>query len=418
MRTIREIENDKRQAWARMQAIWDAARAEGRAMNESESAEYETLGQTIDALDGEVRQINEHAERERRMAEVRRDERLLPGGGAAAEREKLDAEYRGVLNRYLRFGRDELDPSEIRLLRRGYVSHADGEQRAQASVPGTAGGYLVPDAFSNRIVETISIFGGARQIAEVMETGDGREIPMPTSDETAVEGRRVADNVAATATDLSFGSRTLRAYLYSSDIVLVPISLLQDADFDLEAYIARKLGERLGRIENREATLGTGNGMPQGFTVGGSVGKTFASATAVTYAELVDLEHSVDPAYRVNARYTFRDSSLAALRKLVDGNGRPLWLPSTAGLEGAGAPATFNSYPYTVNNNMPAMTTGNRSFGFGDFRQGFVWREVRGVTILRLEERYADSFQVAFLGFARMDAAVVNASAFKLGAQA
>ena len=302
MRTIREIENDKRQAWARMQAIWDAARAEGRAMNEGESAEYETLGQTIDALDGEVRQINEHAERERRMAEVRRDERLLPGGGAAAEREKLDAEYRGVLNRYLRFGRDELDQSEIRLLRRGYISHADGEQRAQASAPGTAGGYLVPDAFSNRIVETISIFGGARQIAEVMETGDGREIPMPTSDETAVEGRRVADNVAATATDLSFGSRTLRAYLYSSDIVLVPISLLQDADFDLEAYIARKLGERLGRIENREATLGTGNGMPQGFTVGGSVGKTFASATAVTYAELVDLEHSVDPAYRVNAR--------------------------------------------------------------------------------------------------------------------
>jgi HK97 family phage major capsid protein len=67
---------------------------------------------------------------------------------------------------------------------------------------------------------------------------------------------------------------------------------------------------------------------------------------------------------------------------------------------------------------MPAMTTGNRSFAFGNFAEGFKWREVRGITVLRLEERYADAFQVAFLGFARMDASVVNTAAFKLGAQA
>lgn len=417
MRTIREIENDKRQAWARMQELFGAARDAGRAMNGDESTEYEALGQTIDGLDTEVRQINEHAERERQLGEVRRDDRLLPGA-PGNEREARAAEYRRVLDRYLRFGRNELDPADARLLRTGYQAHDEAESRAQSTVPGTAGGYLVPDAFSNRIIETISVFGGARQIAEVMSTSDGREIPMPTSNETAVEGRRVAENATATATDLSFGQRILRAYIYSSDIVLVPISLLQDADFDIEGYIARKLGERLGRIMNREATLGTGAAMPLGFTVGGSVGKTFASATAITYAETVDLEHSVDPAYRVGARYTFADASLAALRKLVDGNGRPLWLPSTAGLDGNGAPSTFNTYPYVVNNHMPAMTTGNRSFAFGNFAEGFKWREVRGITVLRLEERYADAFQVAFLGFARMDASVVNTAAFKLGAQA
>lgn len=422
MRTIAQIDSDKRAAWARMQELMSTARTEGRAMNEAEDREYETLGQTIDNLDNELRQIQRHEARERALGEPRRDPRLLPGGegDANARQTAAQAEYRRVLEKYLRYGREELESAERQILRTGFVpntpgSPEDGETRAQATVPGSSGGYTVPSTFSNTVIETLATFSGAREVAEVIPTSDGREIPMATQDDTGNRGRRVAENSPAATTNLEFGQRILRAYLYSSDIVLVPITLLEDTAFELEPYIGRKLGERIGRIENYEGTIGAGNAMPYGFAVGGAIGKTFASASAITWPELVDLEHSVDAVYRKNAKYTLHDLTLAAIRKLVDDNGRPLWLPSTAGFEG-GMPATINNYPYVVNNDMPQIAASANVIGFGDLREGFKWREVGSVTILRLNERYADAFQVAFLGFHRMDAAVVNTASFKLAA--
>ena len=116
------------------------------------------------------------------------------------------------------------------------------------------------------------------------------------------------------------------------------------------------------------------------------------------------LEHSVDPAYRGNAKWMMSDSALMKTKLLVDSQGRPLWAASIS----TGAPDTLMGYPIIINNDMAVMAAGAKSVLFGD-SQKYIIRDVLGVTLLRLEERYADFHQVAFLAFARMDGDLLDA---------
>ncbi len=428
----RKLNDEKGTIWSRMQTIWDVAAGENRPMNDAESREYEDLGQKIDSLDSQMAQDVEHERRSKAINDVRRDTRGMGEPTTGDKRFTDGPEYRAIFDKYLRFGAREMDASEVRMLRTGQ----DPELRALASAPGSAGGFTVPVNFSGQIIESMKWFGGMRAVAEILTTSTGQEIDYPTNDDTGNTGRLVSENVSATATDLTFGQKAIRAYLYSSDIVLVPITLLMDQAVDLESYISKKLGQRLGRIENTHQTTGTGAGQPQGLVTAATVGKTTAAPTAITFGEAIDLEHSIDPAYRNRAiygarndaqtqpptvGYMFSDSILGYLRKLVDGNSRPLWLPGFGSVNQY-VPATFNGWPYVINNDMAAASAGapvalSKHVMFGDFETAFLIREVEGMTIMRLDERYADAFQVAFLGFHRMDSTLKDAGAVKVLAQ-
>jgi HK97 family phage major capsid protein len=114
--------------------------------------------------------------------------------------------------------------------------------------------------------------------------------------------------------------------------------------------------------------------------------------------------HSVDPAYRANARYMFNDGTLKVLKKKKDGDGQYLWLSGLAVRE----PDTIMGKPYTINQHMASIATGAKVALFGDFSKYYI-RRVAGVQVLRLTERYADYNQTAFLMFARADGALVDA---------
>src|SRR5690606_9353822 len=111
---------------------------------------------------------------------------------------------------------------------------------------------------------------------------------------------------------------------------------------------------------------------------------------------------SVDPAYRNNGRvrYVLSDGALKMARKLKDGDDRPLWVPVPA----PGFTSTLNGYSYTVDNSMAAPAPGARSILFGDVFSAYVVRQVHGVQMVRLDERFADLLQTAFFAYARMDA--------------
>jgi len=194
--------------------------------------------------------------------------------------------------------------------------------------------------------------------------------------------------------------------MYTSKIVRISFQLLQDSAFDLESWLARKLGIRIARITNEHFTVGTGTSQPEGVVTGASQGKVGASGqtTSVTYPDLVDLEHSVDRAYRTNGQWMFHDSSLKALKKMEDSQNRPLWLPGIAQRE----PDMILGKPYIVNNDMPEMAASAKSILFGDF-SAYCIRDVLGVQLLRLVERYADYLQVGFLAFARHDGGMLDA---------
>jgi HK97 family phage major capsid protein len=122
---------------------------------------------------------------------------------------------------------------------------------------------------------------------------------------------------------------------------------------------------------------------------------------------LVAIQHSVDPAYRTNAAWMFSDSMLAQIKQMVDAStGRPIWLPSMVG----GQPDTILGDPYVINQSMAAAagSGAGKSLAYGDLSK-YLIRDVRDITLLRLDERFADYHQVAFLAFSRHDGDLLDA---------
>lgn len=281
------------------------------------------------------------------------------------------------------------------------------EARALGTAPGTSGGFTVPQGFHNILETALLHFGGMRQArTTIMRTASGNDLPMPTSNDTSNEGAIIGENPTdkVPEKDLTFDQETLRAHMYTSKAIRVSYQLLQDSAFDLPTYIANRLGERIGRISNRHFTVGTGENQPKGVVTSAAIGKNAASATGVTDLELIDLEHSVDIAYRQNAEWMFHDKTLRDLKKLRDEEGRPLWLPGIAVRE----PDTILSYRYVINNHMPEIAAGSKSILFGDFSKYHI-RDVLDILFIRLDEVYAELAQVAFLAFSRHDGILLDA---------
>jgi HK97 family phage major capsid protein len=279
-------------------------------------------------------------------------------------------------------------------------------QAAQSVGTDSAGGYTVPEGFVNRLEEALIAEGGMLEVATVISTATGNTLPFPTVNDTANAGAIIAENTEITTQlDVVFAQVLLEAYMYHSKIVRVSLQLLQDSAFDIDGLLARLLAARIARIWNTHFTTGTGTAQPNGIVTASTLGKTAASATAITAAELVDLEHSVDPAYRrPSGRFMFADATLAAIKKLQDAENRFLWLPGFALKE----PDTVLGYPYTINQDMPAMTAGLKSVIFGKLDL-YMIRRVLGFQLMRLQERYAEFLQVGFIGYARADGELLNA---------
>ena len=105
------------------------------------------------------------------------------------------------------------------------------------------------------------------------------------------------------------------------------------------------------------------------------------------------------------------DTILAAVKKLSIGSSdaSPLWQASMRD----GAPETIEGYPYWINQDMSsALTTGQKIMLFGDFSK-YIVRQVLGMSLRRLEERFIDNGQIGFIAFARYDGELINTAAVK-----
>jgi len=295
----------------------------------------------------------------------------------------------------------------LRSLRREDRRQWEDELRAlggpQSSTAG--GGYTIQDAMMRELEVAMLSFGGMREVATVLRTDTGGPLPIPTCDDTSNVGAILVENTTAAAQDVAFGQLVLDAYKYSSKYVLVSVELLQDNSINLPQFLGSALGTRIGRITNTHFTTGTGTGRPNGIVVAATATQVATgSTTTITLAQLITAYHAVDPSYRRNAKWMWADSTLAKLKQINDSQGRPIWLPGLVD----GAPDTFMGSPYVINQDMAAMTATSKPIIFGDLSK-YLIRDVRDVTLLRLDERFAEYHQVAFLAFSRTDGDLLDA---------
>lgn len=280
-------------------------------------------------------------------------------------------------------------------------------RNTMSTTTNSEGGFTVATEVANQVLDALKQYGGMRAVAEVMRTTQGNPMNFPTSDGTAEVGEIIAENTTATAADIVFGTKALPVYKYSSKIVAVPFELLQDSNVDVEAFVRQRLVTRLGRITNTHFTTGTGTNQPTGIITAATTGITAANSTsqvtAIVYDSVIDLIHSVDPAYRAlgNCRFMMNDASIKVLRKVKDGQSRPIFVPGyEMGVPG-GAPDTLCGYPIQVNQDVAVMAASAKSIAFGDFSL-YKIRDVMEITTFRFtDSAYAKLGQVGFLAWMR-----------------
>lgn len=384
--------------------------------------------EALDALYADVEGIDDLIERieKQNKLEAKLEDPNAAGRMSPQERRELDraatpeARDRQVLDRWLRGGFSALTPEDHTHI----ASRPRGDQ--SASDP-TKGGYTAPDDFSATLLERLAAYGGVRQSGvTVITTSGGNNMNWPTVDESTAEGEILNESGTATDDDIDFGLVSIGAHKYSSKGVAVPIELLQDTRIDLIGFINRALANRIARIQNRHFTTGTGVNQPKGFITAAATGKTTASGqtTSLIYDDFVDLEHSIDPAYRAsgNCRWQMHDNTLKAIKKIKDSTGRPLWVPGMSSKD----PDTLLRYAYVINQHMASSIAASaKTVAFGDFSKYLV-RDVMAVTLMRFDDSaYAKKGQVGFLAMARADGNVIDAldssdqsGAFKLIVQA
>jgi HK97 family phage major capsid protein len=263
----KELGEKRNKLATEMAAITNKAKEENRGLSSDETAKWDKLNADIEAIDATMERVNKSEAIQAELGKTTappldnvNDDRVATTqesamaaiiahlSGKAPKRPQ--SEHDKAFEAYMRKGFGDLAPAEQQLIAGTFVDENGKRIRAAQTVTTTGGGYLIPAGFSQQLEEALKWFGGMYQAAEVFTTESGNPLPWPTVDDRSNVGELLAINTAAAAQDLTFGQITLGAYKYSSKIVLVPIELLQDGYFDLNTFLARKLGERLGRITN------------------------------------------------------------------------------------------------------------------------------------------------------------------------
>lgn len=416
MPTTQQLREQRAGLWSQMQEVMNSGReADNGVMSAEERQKYDRLEAEFDDLEATVQMRERHELREQNSVDR---SGVVPS--AEAEADETDG-YDAVFSRFLRQGALDLEPEERKLLQNRFVAD-DAIKNAAGVGTGSAGGYAVPALFRDRFIETLKWYGPMLEEAEIIETETGANLPWPTNDDTGNVGAILGENTQVTEQDVTLGTASLDAYMYTSKLVRVSFQLLQDRP-DFDTWLARKLGERVGRILNQHFTTGTGTAQPDGIVTSATVGVTgtgsFATTGGISYDNVVDLVEALDPAYgnatdgtgeAPGLKFMMHQTARKAFRKLKDSQNRPLWEPSLQ----AGAADTLLGYQVRINNDMPTLAQSSKSVLFGNIRQAYVARIVRELTTLRLTERYADFLQVGFLGFERADGTMQDANAVRV----
>jgi HK97 family phage major capsid protein len=173
------------------------------------------------------------------------------------------------------------------------------------------------------------------------------------------------------------------------------------------------LGVRLGRGTAPYYATGTGSGQPEGLVTGATLGVTTASATAITFDELVQLQHKIDPAYRSQpgCGWLMHDLIMSYIRRIKDSSNRPLWTNGEFYASGIreGVPDKFLGWPVNVCQELDSAVTTTKKTVFGGLLSKYKVRTVDDVRMYRLVERYRDYDQDGFIAFLREDGKLLDA---------
>lgn len=232
----------------------------------------------------------------------------------------------------------------------------------------TTGGYLAPVEYVMEILTDVLAFSPIRALARIRTTSRTEiQIPKRTTRSSASWVAEVGTR--SETTNPAWGMERMPV---DEMFGMTKISKqdLEDSAFDLEAFCREEVSEQFGVLEGTAFCTGTGQGQPEGILTHASISNVITGhGTEITADGLIELYYSLKEPYVPNATFVMQRSTIKEIRKLKDGHGQYLWMPS---LKTEAEPATILDRPYVSAPDMPAIGGGLYPVVFGDFRRGYL----------------------------------------------
>lgn len=392
MNRILELREKRAKAWETAKSFLDTKRGNDGLLSAEDTASYEKMEKDVVDLGKEIERLERQAAID---AELNKPTSTpltnKPNGNPDGEEKKGRAsdQYRKTFWNAMK--------------RKNFFDVNNALQIGTDS----EGGYLVPDEFEQTLVEALEEENFFRTIATVINTSSGdRKIPVVAS---KGEASWIDEEGAFPESDDTFGQVSISAYKVAT-MLKVSDELLNDSAFNLEAYISKEFGRRIGAKEEEAFFVGDGTGKPTGIfnASGGASEGTTTSTANITFDDVMDLFYAVKSSYRKKAVWVLNDTTVKALRKLKDNNGNFIWQPSVQ----AGQPDMILNRPYHTSAYVPEVAAGAKVMAFGDF--SYYWiADRQGRSFKRLNELFAANGQVGFLASQRVDGKLILSEAVK-----
>ena len=340
---------------------------EERAMSEDETKEFDAAEKEIKEIDATL----DREERARGITEVQQptETHEMTQEERAAADEKAFADF--IMNR-------------VTENRAGEIQLTQGNN-----------GAIVPTTIANRIIKSVKDMVPFLQLSDVVYTNGKLSVPVYGEDSTNYikadyvdEGTELTDNIG------KFTTIDLTGYVVGA-LALVSNKLKDNTDINVVDFVVNQVAESIA--EKLEKEFVTGSTKIIGIT-SATKGITAASATAITYDELVSLKHSLKQRFRANARWIMNPATYTALCKLKDGNGQPYFKEDEYKILGL---------PVIESDSMPTIAASAKAIVCADL-SGYTIKATKSVEIQVLREKFSTKNMLGVLAFGEYDAKITD----------
>ena len=307
--TILELREKRNTAWNAAKAFLDSRRTEKGTLSAEDDATYSKMEQEIADLGKEISRLERQEQLEAELSKpVNTPLTSKPYMGKEPEKKtgRASDDYKNAMLDAFR--------SNFKRVNNVLQEGVDAD-----------GGYLVPEEYDRRLIDTLSEENIMRRLATTITTRGEHKINIAATKPAAAW---IEEGGA-----LSFGDATFSQILLDAHKLHVAIKvteeLLYDNVFNLEGYILEQFGKALANSEEDAFLNGDGVGKPLGLFAaagGGTIANTLTAA--IKSDDVISLVYALKRPYRKNAAFIINDQNLAVLRKLKDNNGAYIWQPS------------------------------------------------------------------------------------------
>lgn len=383
--TILELREKRNKAWEAAKAFLESHRTEKGTLTVEDDATYTQMEQEINDLGKEIARLERQEALEAELNRpVNQPLTSKPGSGRGEEPKtgRASDEYRKAMLDAFRSNFKRVS----NILQEGV--DADG-------------GYLVPEEYDRRLIDTLSEENIMRRLATIITTSGEHKINIAAT--------KPAASWIEEGGALTFGNATFSQILLDAHKLHVAIKvteeLLYDNAFNLEGYILDQFGKALGNAEEDAFLNGDGTGKPLGLfaaTGGGTVAGTLTAA--IKSDDMLDLVYALKRPYRKKASFIMNDKTLSSLRKLKDNNGAYIWQPSYQ----AGEPDRVLGYAVHTSAYAP-----EDAIAFGDYKYYNIGdRGTRSFSELR--ELFAGNGMIGYVAKERVDGKLILPEAVQI----